>query len=215
MLISLWKILGKYGRNYTFNNGFQSISSKDRLRFKINGESVSEIDYSGLHLQMLYAFEGINYEKEDVYDVGDWFKKHNLTFEQSRKAVKKMILIMINASSQSKMWYSFRKEWNEIIGKKKNSPIAWIDELEFLIRKKHQSISKYFCSNKGIELQWIDGELIREVCYHFSQKGICVLPIHDSIIIQKRYSNEAQKIMSEKFSLKFNGFKCPTKIKSL
>ena len=112
-------IFGKYGRNYTFNNGFQKISSNDRLRFIINGEPVSEIDYSGLHLQMLYAIEGINYEKEDVYDVGDWFKKHNLTFEQSRKAVKKMILIMINASSQSKMWYSFRKEWNEMNGNKK------------------------------------------------------------------------------------------------
>lgn len=204
---------GKYGRNYSFGNGFQNVKSKDRLNLKIDGESVNEVDFSGLHIRMLYALEGLNYNKSDIYDLGDWYVKHGLDAKTARLAVKKMILIMINAPCRSKAWFAFKKEWNDINGTTGYHKIVWSDELMDLIGNEHKDIKKYFCSGKGVELQWLDGKLMRDICSHFAKKDICALPIHDSLVIQKKYVNEAVRVMENKYMKMFGNMKCPVKIK--
>lgn len=209
-----WDVLDdKYGRNYTFNNGFQKIKGKDRLRMTIDGKEVNEIDYSGLHLQMLYAIENAKYDKSDMYDLGDWYSKYGLDDKKQRLAVKKMILIMINAPNRSKAWFAFKKEWNELNNTSGYHRIEWMDDLISTIQIKHSKIAKYFCSNKGVELQFIDGKLMREVCYHFARKNVCALPIHDSLVIQDKYKDEAIKVMQDKYSMFFGNRICPIKVK--
>lgn len=204
---------GRYGRNYSFGNGFQNVKSKDRLNLRIDGERVHEVDFSGLHIRMLYAMEGKDYEKSDIYDLGQWYLKYGLDEKTARLAVKKMMLIMVNAPNRSKAWFAFKKEWNEINGTTGYHRIAWSDELIDLIENEHKEIKKYFCSGKGVELQWLDGKLMRDICSHFAEKEICALPIHDSLVIQERYVNEAVDVMEKKYMNMFGNMRCPVKIK--
>ena len=205
--------VGRYGRNYSFGNGFQNVKSKDRLNLRIDGERVHEVDFSGLHIRMLYAMEGKDYEKSDIYDLGQWYLKYGLDEKTARLAVKKMMLIMVNAPNRSKAWFAFKKEWNEINGTTGYHRIAWSDELIDLIENEHKEIKKYFCSGKGVELQWMDGKLMRDICSHFAEKEICALPIHDSLVIQERYVNEAVDVMEKKYMNMFGNMRCPVKIK--
>lgn len=206
---------GKYGRNYSFGNGFQNVKSADRLRMRIDGEKVNEIDFSGLHIRMLYALVGKEYNKNDIYDLGNWYVKYGLDMKTQRMAVKKMILIMINAPSRSKAWFAFKKEWNELNGTHGYHRIAWTDELIDTIEREHKDIARYFCSGKGVELQWLDGKLMRDICCHFSRKDICALPVHDSLVIQERYVNEAIEVMETEYGKMFGNRKCPVKVKKI
>jgi len=206
-------IQDKYGRCYSFQDGIQSLKSNDRIKVTIDGNKVSEVDYSGLHTRMLYAMEQSNVNG-DIYDLGTrWYLKHNLTKEDARNAVKKALLIMINASTEWKGYYAFKKDWNEEHHINKKTKINWLYDLMQNIKSKHSKISKYFCSNKGIELQWQDGIIIRNVCWHFARKGVCALPVHDSLVVPDKYRNEAIQVMQREFTKMFAGIQIPVKVK--
>ena len=91
----------KYSRIFTenFNSGgrYYSIMSnmpktiRETLTF--NGETTVELDYSGLHLSMIYNMSGLE-AASDPYDIG--------TDEFERSAVKTATLIALNAGTLSK-----------------------------------------------------------------------------------------------------------------
>ena len=50
-----------------------------------------------------------------------------------------------------------------------------------------------------------------EIIYYFCQNGIPVLPMHDSFIIEKKYSSMLKSKMKDVFSKYNNGFACSLK----
>lgn len=201
-----------YGRCYSFQNGFQALKSNDRLRMTIGGKKVCEVDYSGLHIRMLYAMEGLS-PSGDVYDIGDWYSKYGLDESEARMAVKQAVLMMVNAKTKWRAFHAFKKDWNTNMGLNKKTHILWLMDLFNRVESKHSVISKYFCSNVGISLQWQDGIIMRNVCWQFAKRGICALPIHDSLVVPEKYANDAAEIMDNEFKHHFNNISCPVKIK--
>ena len=195
-----------HGRCYSLANGIQSLKRNERKRLKVNGNRVKEVDYSSLHPNMLYALNGIQVNNKDMYDIGNWYVNEGLSEEEARKAVKMMLLRMINAKNSSNAIYSFKKAWNEEHGYYKNSRIEWLYKLFNAINVAHSQIAHEFCTGKGIYLMNLDGKLIREVCWRLTREQICALGIHDSVVVESRYQDKAKQIMKEEYEKMFNGF---------
>ena len=85
--------LDKGGRFY--RGWWQDIPSMHRPHIRINDKKTIEVDYSGMHLNMLYALRNIEYPKgKDPYDLGlqDWMGKE----DSRRKVIKKAFNAILN-----------------------------------------------------------------------------------------------------------------------
>lgn len=201
------------GRCYSMKGGVQSLRGVDRLRLKIDGNKVKEVDYSSLHPHMLYALNGLNYKSDNMYDVGRWYLKNHLDKDEAKKAVKMMMLRMINARNTANALHSFKKAWNEEHHMNKKTYIPWLMDLFNAIKKAHSAIAHEFCTGKGTYLMNLDGKLIREVEWRLTREKICVLGVHDSVVVEEIYANKAMSIMKEEYEKMFNGFTITAKMK--
>ena len=170
---------------------FQSLHKSERAKILINGKSTVELDYSGLHLNMLYAQEGIQLTGSPYTFLG----------EQSKPMVKKAILILLNASDEQQALNALKRKF----------PTVNADELLTAIKDYHSRISKYFCSGCWMNLQYKDAKMAVAILDYFLKKNISVLPIHDSFIISSDYSDELKSIMEQTYSEYNSGFFCAVK----
>jgi hypothetical protein len=206
------------GRFYSYGkNHFQSLSQDERKTICFNGEASCELDYSSLHISMLYAMAG---HQLDVPAYG-FLGKENKTI------CKKMLLVAINCSSEREL----KNAMNNIIEKLKKKTfkemkdweikffIAWTkikpDWIELLQRFKeyHKIIAEDICNPEhkicnGLILQNKDSQIIMDVIAHFIEKGIPCLPIHDSVIVPLQHKEELREVMETAYSKHMNGFKC-------
>ncbi|MCY7362581.1 MAG: hypothetical protein LH629_11035, partial [Ignavibacteria bacterium] len=186
-----------YGGRYY--NGIESNMPKTlRSKLKINNNETIELDYSCLHIQMLYNLEGLQL-KQNAYDqlAGD---------DNILRAIYKLIgLVSINANNIKSALNGIRNEIREIdyykilpdLSDKSLMPMyqRWIDE--------HKPISKYFNSDIGIKLQYYDSVIAAGIIKYFTEKSISVLVIHDSFVIEKKYKDELLDIMNSEYKKKF------------
>lgn len=200
---------GKFDQGGRFYGGdYQRLSEEQRAKILIDGESVVEVDYSGLHGRMIYHY----YEKIDYLD-DPYLINGN---KELRPAFKKMFQMCINATGKIASVRAFRKslvededgwELKKLMHKYNVSP-EWLYEKLF---EKHQKISKFFSSGVGIKLQFIDSQIAENILKHFMRKGIACLCIHDSFIVQERYKDELIEVMRKEYKRKI-GFECLLKI---
>ena len=71
------------------------------------------------------------------------------------------------------------------------------------IKAHHQSISKYLFSGIGLQLQYMDSRLMEAVLLKCFKAGFCALPIHDSVLVPKRFQDYAYNVMSTEFKKMF------------
>ena len=90
-------------------------------------------------------------------------------------------------------------------------PAVNADELLTAIKDYHRRISKYFCSGCWMSLQNKDAKMAIDIVSSFAEKGISVLPVHDSFIIDSDYSDELKSVMEQTYSAYNNGFFCAVK----
>lgn len=187
------------GRYY--NIAWGGIGKDLRKHLKINFEPVVEPDFQGLHPNMIYHMNGMDFGGGDVYACGD----------APRKLYKLAFLILINsrptndpyrsvggAFKEMKLHYS--NQFPDCLKKKVLQPI--IDD----IFNTHHRISEYFFSDVGLKLQNIDSNITYNILNHFIERNIVCLPVHDSFIVQQRHKNELIEVMREKYkdSLGYN-----------
>ena len=82
-----------------YGGWWQTLPKKWRKRITILGFPTHEIDYSGLHIAILYAREGIDYWKnvgKDPYQIEGYEKS-----ERMRKLLKLILLISVNAENKA------------------------------------------------------------------------------------------------------------------
>jgi hypothetical protein len=132
-----------------------TLPSACRKTMTINGEPATELDYSGLHIRMLYNHLGIDYRDECyVYLKSDTANKDN------RERMKLGSLIIINSSD--------RKEANKAIHdrcRKKgiHYPAGQFDCYSALVERfedYHAPIKQFLLSGKGLELQFQDSVIM-------------------------------------------------------
>jgi len=166
---------------------WQMLSEELRKYLFIDGYPVVELDYSGLHLRMLYHLEGMDY-KGDPYGFGS---------KQERPYLKLVSLLMINKKTRQGLLRAMKKTFaaNQL-------DIPPDEEIERMVARfdaAHDRISRYFCSDIGLRLQYLDSQITSDILDYFLDREIPVLPIHDSYIVAEQYEDELYEVMKEKY----------------
>ena len=183
---------------------YQCIPSDMRPSILIDGNATVELDYSGLHVNMLYAEKDFQLEG-DPYDF--------LPNEQ-RALAKFAMLVVINAQDEEQALHALEKRRLELMyatglsKKKEGLRRAFLlnDDLGAVINKlkaAHSKISEFFFSGYALKLQNRDSEMALEIVSYFCDRDIPVLPVHDSFIIEATYKDELKSQMDSVYG-KYN-----------
>lgn len=167
-----------------------------RKYITINGLPTIELDYSGIHINLLYALEGINYAemKEDPYTLDDGVPDRSLN--------KLILLTALNAENEVKardaVFDQLRRE-NKLDNYKliNKQPIA--DKIG-LLKQKHSKIAKYIAEGKGIYLQYHDSCIIEKLLKYGITHSIPILSVHDSVVVQAKYKSRIKDRMLKYYS---------------
>lgn len=163
-----------------------------RLRrfIKINGQETLELDYSALHIRMLYHLEGIDY-KEDPYMVV-------CDSPEERPLFKLVQLIAINSETEAKAIQAIRDRFRQdhVRCDKTNKGIKSLLDRFY---KAHGPIGKYLNSGIGLRLQNIDGIITSEILTGLMEKNVPALPVHDSYIVEKGKKGLLMEVMSDSY----------------
>lgn len=169
-----------------FYGGFWITMPKhERLGIEINRKPIVELDYSGMHIALLYKLEGISCPVGDLYDAG---------FKYPRSAVKDALLKMINAKDAIACLRAISAEY----------ALSWEQKKDLVnrIAERHKAISKYFYSGFGIRLQCLDAEIAENIMLSFIERTggfAAILPVHESFIVSRSWEEDLRAVMEECF----------------
>jgi hypothetical protein len=142
-----------------------------RDQITINGEPTTEVDYTGLHIRLLYAEAG-KPMPADPYDVDGW----------PRKQIKLALLIAINARTHIDAVRALADALRQSGGMA--DPYATAEALIRAAKARHPDIAHTIGSDAGVRLMRQDSEIAARVMREVMRAtGIVPLPIHDSFIV--------------------------------
>ena len=175
---------------------WQAVPGDQRKHFQINGNPTVELDYSAMHIHILYGYEGQNYYKlfpkdDDPYLLPDYG-------EYERKVLKYGILIALNGGGIGAIREKLKEEG---LYKKGMKLQGILDKFS----AKHPLISHYLNSEIGLKTQYTDSCVAEYVIKKLTSKGIACLCIHDSFIVEKKNKDLLEALMIKGF--KANGLK--------
>lgn len=184
---------GDWGGNGRFYGGWwQLIGSDHRKHILIDDTPTVEVDFKGLHLQILAAEQ----DKEigdDPYLLPEG-KVPGTPAELQRKLVKKLVLTALNARDRSSAFNSFRSEWPAShMGKTLTN-----DQLHNLMSAfldKYPFLKDFVFADQGIRLMNVDSKIAERVHRHFTEQGAVVLSVHDSFIVDYTRVGELRQVM--------------------
>lgn len=166
----------------------------------IDGKPTVELDYSCLHIAILYALEGITPPEGDLYKVAGISSEH-------RKIVKKAFNIAINSKDEKSALLAINESRREI-EKELGIISPKAKDILFSIRITHYELSKYLCTGYGVYLQRIDSDLAEDIMVSLNLYNICALCIHDSFVVNAEYEDILRKYMVSAFYNKFTVHPC-------
>lgn len=205
---SLWRVFnnGSWSQGGRFYGGWwqrvinrEDIEKDYRKYITINGLPTGELDYSGLHINMLYALEKLPPPENDVYHLNGYSNT-----PEFRKFAKRMLLVMVNASDRSTVRQALHKEVYVEHRLKlpfdiKSTSRADIYPMMDAFELKHAPIKKYFCTGKGIYLQHLDSKLAEAIMLSFANQKTPCLPVHDSFIVDFGHILSLLQAMQDEF----------------
>jgi len=173
---------------------WQSINSELRKLITFNKQKTIELDYSSLHIHLLYSKEGLDYhelygKKADPYLLKGYGKRY-------RTIIKRAFLIALNMRTRKNFPQTVAYVLREEGIFKKN--ISYKDMLSQFFTL-HPKIKKYFFTGVGTELQYIDSCITESIVIRMIKMGIPVLGIHDSFIVGHTYKTILQEYMYDSF----------------
>lgn len=175
---------GAGGRFY--GEFIQNQPKSAREKLLIDGEPVSELDFSSLHPRLLYDARGLQMPN-DPYTISGF----------DRSTVKQAFQRVLNNPSAGLAKNSIRLLLRD------NGDLATINPRHLFteIAQKHKSVIDFEKRKTciGLELQVVDSEIALEIMYHFADRGILCIGIHDSFIVQEAYEDELNRVMKEKY----------------
>ena len=197
------KVIRRIFNNNSWEDGgrfyggwWQRIPSEARQQIHFFNVPSSEIDYSGLHIKLLYLQYGHDL-KEDPYSIPGIEQN-----EMNRRIIKLCMLNLINAKDENLALKAIQNEINfdtDLYNFYKQNKIQ-IKQFTQLIKQHHALIKDSFGTGAGIKLQKFDAMIAEEIINHFTKLDIPVLCIHDSFIISADKTEELDKVMQEKFN---------------
>jgi len=165
-----------------FYGGWWEHIPKDYRKYiHINHKLTAELDYSGHHIRILYAIEGID-PPEEPYDLTEF----------DREDQKNALLIILNAYTEKSALHAMRKEG-----------VRHGRALLTALKERHSQIQHHFTSGIGNQLMYKDSVLAERVMLKMLDRGVTVLPVHDSFIVRNSHANELERVMKEEFETMF------------
>jgi hypothetical protein len=190
-------------------SSYQNIKKEDRKHLTINGKKTVEVDYESLHINLLYAEKKVQNTMGDCYTpiVRNLIKKNDT---ELRDAITLSILIALNTDNTKAFVGALNsnKAIHSILNKFKVKPSMILKEFS----QVHSTISDTLNSNASIRLQYMDSKIIQEVLLRLKREDILGIPLHDSIITQKKNGKKVKEIM-EQIYRKETGFNITATIK--
>ena len=195
-----WDDGGRY-----YGGWWQRIPSEWRQKIEMNGLPIVEVDYSGLHIVLLYHMEGIDYWKDVKAD--PYILPGYTNDKRMRKLLKMVLLIALNAKNKASAAKAIRKEIFQkpsIPGAE--NPYSWAATKKFDLARiidafadHHAPIKSYFFTGIGIKLQRIDSMIASHVVNELTEWGKPVLCVHDSFIVNSTNQKELEMYMQYGF----------------
>lgn len=177
-------------------------SDNYRLDITMDGESVVEVDYSGLHIHIAAAENGtLEHLPDDPYSL--------VGVEGDRKVVKLATNIMLNCRSKRSAVAAINRELERV----KSSYTSGVKLYED-IHSAFSFVGDVFGrqDSYGLYLQSQDSKLATKVMEPFLEMNMPILPVHDSFITKQRMVEVLCWKMGEAFRETF-GTECWVPVK--
>lgn len=185
-----------------YNAWWHGCPKELRKYILLDGEPVIELDFSAIHVLLLYAHLGENFldEGEDAYTIEGFY---------FRKAMKIVMMSAINAQEDENVdgeTKAIQAAWDTLIKKLNNQRIehginSHNDLYSMLeaIKSRHPRIAKFLSSGEGIKLQREDSDIAIEIIKQHTEMHVPILTVHDSFIVPRSFSQFTIDIMNQAY----------------
>jgi hypothetical protein len=164
---------------------WQNIPKALRAIIRIDGAPTIERDFRQLHPRLLYAYVGSVLET-DPYEVPTW----------PRALAKMAFNTLINAPTESVAAKAIAQEIGaEGAHKRARALIA-------ALKLQHGQVADKFGTGFGKNLMRDDSDIAERVMMSLLQKGIVILPIHDSFIVRQDHDLLLAEAMCDALNVK-------------
>ncbi|MFH1811031.1 MAG: hypothetical protein ABIJ09_19985 [Pseudomonadota bacterium] len=175
---------------------WQNLPKQARRHILINGEPCVELDYSSLHVRMLYAMRGLVLQ-HDPYEIDG--------HPGLRPLGKFMILILLNARGKIQALKAFHKK---VMGDADLAALLLDSgltpaKLYNQLAEANRWIAHYFHTGIGLRLQAWDSKIMMKVVNHLTRRQIPGLPVHDSCIVPVSREADLKRLMTEGYEKEF------------
>jgi len=187
-LICQRKFKGDFSTGGRFYAPFQQLTKQERATITIDGKPTVELDIKSAQPRMLYNLKGLE-------SPVDCYKIEGIP----RDTVKQLMLVALNAKDKEQAVRSLCIE----LKLERRQVLGYIDQL----LEVHAPIADSFFSSAWRVVQYQDGELTNEILKAALAKGIAVLPVHDSYIVDLNQRDKMLTIIKSAYSKRF-GFDC-------
>jgi hypothetical protein len=184
------------GRSYVIGEGTTIMARTFRKKIKIDGEDTVEIDFKSLHPSLI----------AEICDVTlpDGFDPYGITMDgYDQKALRKIckiaFLCMFNAKDFNQALAAVTHELRSLKDEEteKHLPTQWkaegkvppvieVKQILHRLAEHNMYAADWMFSGKGVNLQYIDSQIMDLIIQQFMDIDEFVLPVHDSIIVQER-----------------------------
>lgn len=171
-----------------------------REKIVFDGVATAEIDFSGIHIVILYAQEGINYWAEvnedpySIHGINDIDPEIDL-----RAAAKLLFLTAINAQQPQEAFGAVRQQ-AKMGTPERRLTNQQLNSMLSQLKRKHEPIAHKLASGAGIELMCVDSQITERLIERFTRHYQCpILTIHDSYIVPFGYDRILHREMQAAF----------------
>jgi hypothetical protein len=175
----------------------QNLPKAQRRTIRIDGEAAAELDFSCLHIRMLYHLKGQNPEGDlyGIQTVVPGSPTSGEEYEMIRDVVKRATNICLNTSSRKQaeaaVWKLIKDE--DCDGLNAAAVVAGIEHA-------HPEIADRLFTDCGPDLMTADGKIMLHILAEFvANLGKPALAIHDSIICKASDVEVAEQVMREAY----------------
>jgi hypothetical protein len=162
-----------------------------RPKILINGQSTTELDFSGCAIRMLYHERGLDcigdpYSLAQVENIQTRLNRPPRYF---RGAVKQITQALINDRDGK------APEAIALDGGVSFRPHFKRREIRTMIEAKHEAISDAFGTGAGLRLQRREADLMLKIVLSLKDRGVVALPIHDAIRVPSQHEALCRSMM--------------------
>ncbi len=184
----------KYGGR--IHSSWCDLSGEMRKRLTIDGEETIELDFQASSINALYR-----HQTGEIYQDGDPYKLEIANKTIPRSLVKQMSTMIFFTTSVRGLGMALKKYYEQEESNQEKVSAYKTTIKQFKVKNivdayqvKHKTISDLFLKNKqtGLNVQFIESELVMGIINDLTKLNIPVLTVYDSFIVQAKHKGLLQ-----------------------